>query len=46
MLETSRGLEEAIGLYRKIGFKIIENYGQYRDMPESVCMEKFLQAKG
>lgn len=40
VLETGRDLKSAMGLYRGIGFQIIENYGQYRDMEESVCMRK------
>jgi len=31
-----------MGLYHSIGFKVIENYGQYKNMPESICMEKVL----
>jgi putative acetyltransferase len=42
ILETGRMMSPAIGLYTAIGFHRIENYGQYRDMPQSVCMEKLL----
>lgn len=42
VLETGKQLVEANGLYRIIGFKPIPNYGQYKDMPDSICMEKFL----
>lgn len=42
ILETGKSLEPAIGLYRDIGYKVIENYGQYKDLSESVCMEKIL----
>lgn len=42
VLETGKQLTEANGLYGKIGFTPIPNYGQYKDMPESVCMEKFI----
>lgn len=40
ILETGKPLTEAIGLYTSLGYHMIENYGQYRDMPLSVCMEK------
>lgn len=40
ILETGRLLMPAIRLYTAIGFERIENYGQYRNMPESVCMAK------
>lgn len=36
------GGEENRVQYRKIGYKVIPNYGQYKDMPESVCMRKEL----
>lgn len=42
ILETGELLAEAMALYRKIGYKVIPNYGQYKDMPESVCMKKKL----
>ena len=29
-------------MYTAIGFNVIKNYGQYINMPESVCMEKDL----
>ncbi|MCX7709926.1 MAG: GNAT family N-acetyltransferase [Clostridia bacterium] len=40
ILETGSLLVEAIGLYNKLGYKVIENYGQYKEMKESICMEK------
>jgi len=40
ILETGMVLKAAIKLYCGMGFKITGNYGQYADMPESVCMEK------
>jgi GNAT superfamily N-acetyltransferase len=40
ILETGKPLEAALGLYAKLGYQIIENYGQYKDMPLSVCMKK------
>ena len=42
ILETSRIMTPAIRFYTGIGFLPIENYGQYRDLPESICMEKRL----
>ncbi len=42
-LETGKGQPEAIGLYQKAGYQIIPNYGPYKDMPNSVCMEKELK---
>jgi len=42
VLECGEPLAEAMGLYHAIGFKIIENYGPYKDLPESICMEKAL----
>lgn len=42
ILESGEILVEAMSLYRKIGYEVIPNYGQYKDMPESVCMKKKL----
>ncbi len=42
ILETGKPLAAAIGLYQKMGFHPIENYGQYKGMPLSVCMQKEL----
>lgn len=42
ILETGVLLKEAKKMYTEIGFNIIKNYGQYTNMPESVCMEKQL----
>lgn len=38
ILETGAFLEASVCLYRRYGFEQIENYGAYRDMPESLCM--------
>jgi GNAT superfamily N-acetyltransferase len=43
ILETGKRQPEAIGLYRKNGYKIIPNYGQYVEVENSVCFEKELQ---
>lgn len=40
ILETGEPLDAAMKLYSNIGYKIIPNYGQYKDMEESICMEK------
>ena len=42
ILESGAPLVAAMALYRKIGYKVISNYGQYRDMPDSICMKKEL----
>ena len=42
ILESGEILAEAMALYRKIGYKVIPNYGQYKCMPDSVCMRKEL----
>lgn len=40
ILETSKTFSDAINLYRKLSYGIVENYGQYKGMNLSVCMEK------
>jgi putative acetyltransferase len=40
ILETNRSMQNAIDLYLKNGYKIIENYGQYIGVANSVCMGK------
>jgi putative acetyltransferase len=40
MLETSFKLEKAIALYKKFGYQVIPNYGQYIGVESSVCMRK------
>ena len=42
VLETGTKQIEAIQLYRKSGYIVIENYGPYKAMPESICMQKLL----
>lgn len=42
ILESGEPLVSAMALYRKSGYKVIPNYGQYVDMEESVCMKKKL----
>lgn len=40
VLETGKKQPEAIRLYQKAGYKITENYGQYKGVENSVCMQK------
>jgi putative acetyltransferase len=42
ILETGKRQIEAIGLYKKSGYKLIPNYGQYADVENSLCFEKLL----
>jgi putative acetyltransferase len=43
VLETGKRQPEAIALYKKNGYKIIPNYGQYAGIENSVCFEKELK---
>ena len=45
LLETGELLAESCAVYRKLGFEVIENYGPYADMPESLCMAKNLKSR-
>ena len=40
ILETGKRQPDAIGLYKKNGYKLIPNYGQYAGVENSVCFEK------
>lgn len=40
VLETLYKQEEAISLYQKVGYAIVENYGPYVGLDKSVCMKK------
>jgi len=40
ILETGKKQPEAIRLYGKSGYSVIENYGQYAGVENSVCFEK------
>lgn len=42
VLETGDKMPEAIGLYRKSGYKVIPNFGQYKNVESSICFEKIL----
>lgn len=39
-LETGKGQPEAIGLYKKAGYEITDNYSPYIGIENSVCMKK------
>jgi GNAT superfamily N-acetyltransferase len=43
ILETGKKQPEAIALYKKRGYKVIPNYGQYADVEDSVCFEKHIK---
>lgn len=45
VLETGKRQPEAIRLYTKKGYGIIENYGPYKGMENSLCMKKELPEK-
>ncbi len=38
LLETGAFLAASVRLYQRYGFTQIENYGEYKNMPESLCM--------
>lgn len=41
VLETGNNQPEAVHLYKKLGYQVIPNYGQYSAMEEtSICMKK------
>jgi putative acetyltransferase len=42
VLETGKRQPEAIGLYKKNGYIMIPNFGQYEKVENSVCFEKTL----
>lgn len=42
ILETGFMQTDAISLYQKLGYKITENYGQYKGVENSICMKKEL----
>ena len=42
VLETGDKMPDAIGLYKKSAYRIIPNYGQYKDVASSICFEKLL----
>jgi putative acetyltransferase len=42
ILETGKRQPDAIALYKKCGYQVIPNYGQYANVENSVCFEKAL----
>lgn len=42
ILETGKKFSGTIKFYEKMGFKPMNNFGPYEDMPNSVCMRKKL----
>lgn len=40
ILETGKRQPEAIKLYKKNGYRLIPNYGQYTEIENSLCFEK------
>jgi GNAT superfamily N-acetyltransferase len=42
VLETGHNQFEAVGLYSRLGYSKIENFGQYALMPNSICFKKIL----
>ena len=43
ILETGDKQKAAIGLYSKSNYEIIPNFGQYKDVENSICFQKILQ---
>ena len=42
VLETGKKQPEAIELYKKNGYQIIPNFGQYENIENSICFQKIL----
>ena len=42
ILETGDLQQAAVALYEKIGYKLVDNYGQYSGAPSSICFSKFI----
>ena len=42
ILETIKNQPEAVALYKKNGYTIIPNFGQYKNVENSICMHKIL----
>lgn len=40
VLETGKRQPDAIALYKKSGYRVIPNYGQYAEVENSICFEK------
>jgi putative acetyltransferase len=42
ILETMKAKESVISMYKKNGYSIMDNYGQYKNIETSVCMSKVI----
>lgn len=42
VLETGKKQVDAVSLYKKSGYNVITNYGQYLNIDASICFEKFI----
>ena len=42
VLETGKRQEEAVSFYKKMNYSIIPNYGQYKNIANSLCFKKNL----
>ncbi|HEX4374559.1 MAG TPA: GNAT family N-acetyltransferase [Puia sp.] len=42
ILETGKNQPEALGLYKKNGYSVVPNFGQYQNVDNSVCFKKKL----
>jgi putative acetyltransferase len=43
ILETGKKQPEAIELYKKSGYQVIPNFGQYKNVENSICFEKIIK---
>lgn len=43
VLETGKKQKDAVALYKKNGYRVIPNYGQYIGVDNSLCFEKQLE---
>lgn len=41
-LETGKRMPDAVHFYKKQGYRVIPNYGQYAGVENSICFEKML----
>jgi putative acetyltransferase len=42
LVETGKNMIAPINLYKKYGYKIIDNYGEYVNVDNSLCMKKII----
>jgi GNAT superfamily N-acetyltransferase len=45
VLQTSHQHPEAIRFYKKSGYVLIDNYGAYNSISDSLCFEKYIKGK-